>query len=100
MYLILPLHLVVVRLLSVDALPTSFDSSLLSDWVVASLVFEALVSTNCPWADLVVGALLHPVLLLLVEVTEALAVVVAAQGCPIDHSVLLLCPLAVPVPAV
>ena len=39
--------------------------------------------------------LLHPVLLPLAEVTGALAVVVVAQGCPIDHSILLLCPLVV-----
>jgi hypothetical protein len=100
MYLTLHLRSVVVKPQPVGALPTSSDSSQLFGWVVASLVFEALVSRNCPWVVLASGALLHPVLLLLGEVTEALAVVVVALGYPTGRSTLRLDQLAVLVPAV
>jgi hypothetical protein len=100
MYPIPCLRSVVVKLLPVDALLMSSDSFLHVGWAVVCPVFEALASMSCPWVGLALDALHLPVLLLLDEVTEVLAVVVVAQDYPTGRSSHLLCPLAALVLAV
>lgn len=90
----------VVKLLPVDALPMSSGSSPPVGWVVVCPVFEALVSTSCPWAGLAWDALHRPVPLALGEVTVVLAVVVVARDYPRGRSSLLLGLLFVLVPVV